>query len=284
MDTTSRAGDLIDLVLFFLRGWKTIFVCAAIAGVIAIGWALLADPVYRADIVVAPAPERDGGAAGLAAQFGGLAALAGIDLGGQSSKEEVIAFLRSRDLAMDFIRQNSLLPVLFASRWDAASKAWKKDEPTLGDAYLVFDERVRNILEDRRTGMVTVRVEWTDRERAAQWANGLVKLANERLRERAIRDSNERIRYLESEAQKSSGVELRDAIYRLIESEVKSRMIASVHPEFALRVVDPAVVPDADKRVRPWRSLMVVAGSLAGVLIGIAILLIQRRLRERAAG
>jgi uncharacterized protein involved in exopolysaccharide biosynthesis len=281
-DSTAPRGDLIDLVLFLWAKKWIIVGCALVFGAAAAGWALLMKPVYRAEVVVLPTDSDRGGLGGIASQLGGLASLAGVDVSGAGSKEEIVAFLRSRAIAEEFIRSQDLLPVLFAKGWDPAQKKWTKKEPTLGDGYILYNQQIRAVAEDRRTGLITVRIEWTDRERVAEWANGLVVLANARMRERAIRESTQRLDFLNKALNDATSVELRDAIYKLTEAEVKSRMMASVEHEFALRVVDPAVTPDSDKRVRPWRSLMVLIGLVAGGIVGIFIVLLRNRLGERA--
>jgi hypothetical protein len=244
--------------------------------------------VYRAEVALVPASDSAsaGGLAALANQFEGISALAGIDLSGGSSRDEAVLLLRSRALVERYITQQNLLPTLFPDDWDRERKAWRtgaKDPPTLGDGYKLFDERIRSVREDKREGAITFRIEWTDRELAAQWANGLVDLANNLLRQRAIAESAERLNYLNQRLDAGGSIELKQAIYRVVEAEIKSQMLASARREFAFRVVDPAVVPDANKRVRPWRTMMVLIGAVVGMTLGIFALLVRNLIRERRA-
>ena len=237
--------------------------------------AFLMTPVYRAEVVVIPVSgeEGRGGLAALAGQLGGLASLAGVDLGGSGGrKEETLAILRSRAFTERFIRERNLLPVLFADKWDAAKGRWRVDDPddvpTLGDAWRFFNERVRTIQEDRRTGLVTLAIEWTDPEVAAEWANELVRRANDTIRARDIEEAERSIRYLDEQLARTNVIELQQALYRLKEAQIKKIMLARTHEEYAFRVLDPAVPPE--KHVRPNRPLVVALGLLVGLVLGIA--------------
>ncbi|MDH5547738.1 MAG: Wzz/FepE/Etk N-terminal domain-containing protein [Gammaproteobacteria bacterium] len=240
--------------------------------VIAIVAALVATEIYQAEVTIAPADEESGGGiSGLAGQFGGLAALAGVNIGGGGGKsEEAIAILGSRQFTLEFIHENKLMPVLFEDAWDEQAKKWKveneEDVPTDWDAYKVFD-KVRTVSNDAKTGMTTVAIEWKDPELAAQWANKLIVKLNENRKKRAIDEAEKSIRYLENQLRETSVVEMRQALFQLIEAQSKNRMLANVRDEFAFKVIDPAVVPE--ERVKPKRKLMVVLGGMVGVMLGV---------------
>ena len=64
----------------------------------------------------------------LASQFGGVADI--LSFGGSSNqKAEAIAILQSRVLTETYIREQNLLPILFASKWDATKGEWKARDP-----------------------------------------------------------------------------------------------------------------------------------------------------------
>src|SRR6266850_6173103 len=80
---------------------RTVILVTTLAGIAAtVAVALLASPIYRVEALLAPAAddEREGLSA-LAGQFGGLAALAGVDLSNNAQDtDEAIALLKSRAL------------------------------------------------------------------------------------------------------------------------------------------------------------------------------------------
>ena len=57
--------------------------------------------------------------------LGGLAALAGITVRGDSNIEKVLATLKTRDFLLKFIGRKNLLPVIFKDFWDSSSNKWR---------------------------------------------------------------------------------------------------------------------------------------------------------------
>jgi uncharacterized protein involved in exopolysaccharide biosynthesis len=262
--------DGFDLVVLARLLWTyrilligSVLVCAIAAAVMA----LLAKPIYRAEAAVVEVREDSlGGMGGLANQLGGLAGLAGINLlGANVSDENYLGTLKSRRVSEEFIVRHKLQPILAR---DA------NPPPTLWKTVEGFRKGVLSINEDRRSGIVTVAIEWTDPGTAANWANQYVALANEVLRARALAESSRNVKYLNEQIAKTNVVEIQRVMYNLVESETKSLMLANARLEYAFRVIDPAVKPEM--RVRPKRTVMVIIGSLLGGTLGLMLMFAHR--------
>lgn len=243
-------------------------------------------PRWRAQVVIVPVKGDDmrGVLSSALGQLGGLASLAGLGASGGGNKEENLQFLSSRGFLASFIEEEQLLPVLFAKKWDATQGRWIVDDPddvpTIADGVRYMDSKVRSVQEERRTGIVTLSIVWKDPVVAARWANLMVERANRDLRARAIRDAEASKAYLNAELGKTDVVELRQSIYRLLENQIKTIMLASVRPDYAFRIIDPAVPPDLDEKIRPKRTVMTVLGALAGGVFALLVIGWQWR-RER---
>jgi uncharacterized protein involved in exopolysaccharide biosynthesis len=282
-------GDLARVVL---GGWRTIAVCVVVVAASAVALALLMKPVYRGETLLAPAASDTNPGSTLqrlAGQLGPLTDLVGGgDAGsGLDSKDLRLATLRSRRLTEQFIRDRNLFPKLFPDRWDGGTQAWKKkngkpDAPTIDEAFRFFDDKIRRVSEERRTGLVTLSIDWRDPREAADWANDLVFRANEFLRSRAKEEASRSITFLEGELEKTSVVERRQIIYRLIESRTSQIMMANGRREYAYIVIDPAVAADADHYIRPRRPMIISAGLALGGVIGVVVTLIRYNLRTGA--
>ncbi len=264
---------------------KILIVAAALgAGILAIGVSFVMPEVYRAQVLLSPESSESSGdrLSALGGGIGGLASLAGLTLPQGSSTHESIAVLTSRQFIWDFVNRNSLLPVLFADRWDADRGEWSDDEPSLWDAYFLFvDDGVMAVSTDKDTGLVSVQVEWTDPELAAEWANAMVAQLNDYLRQQAIDRSNRNLEYLEEELGRTQVAEIQQTIFELIGEEQKAAMLANSQKEFAFRVLDAAAAPD--RKVRPKRALMAVLTTfVTGVLM--VIFVVGQFAYERGAG
>jgi uncharacterized protein involved in exopolysaccharide biosynthesis len=232
----------------------------SVAVAVAAYLALTAIPIYRAEAVVSEVRDNGGGMGALASQFGGLANLAGVNLGSSTgSNRSASAVLQSRRLAERFVVERKLAKTLAQGSGEPASQ-WR--------VVRSFRSGVLDIKEDVRKGLITVAVEWRDPKVAADWANGFVELANDDIRARAVEESKRNLAYLNEQIAKSNVLELQRVIYSLIENETKTLMMANGRAEYAFTVIDPAVAPEV--RVSPRRVLMVLVGAIIGGFLGCA--------------
>jgi len=263
--------------------WRGKWIVIALTAVFAVGsvaYALLAQEWYRAEVLLAPAEAQS--TSGLGGQLGGLAALAGVTVGDGDSAE-ALAVLESRDFARSFIEDKNLLPVFFAEKWDPAAGRWLGDDPAewpeIRDAVKYFQEKVLRASQDRQSGLVTLAVEWTDPEIAADWAGTLVQRLNSRLREGALAEAETNVAYLQSELAQTNVVTLQQSIGRLLESELQKLMLARGNEEFAFRTLDSASPPK--ERSRPKRSLIAIIGPMLGGILGVLLVFVRNAMRER---
>ncbi|HEY8519625.1 MAG TPA: Wzz/FepE/Etk N-terminal domain-containing protein [Gammaproteobacteria bacterium] len=260
--------------------WWILATTAAVTA-LAVALAYILPVKYRAETLLQPArSDRDlGGAFSLP---GGLASLAGLTLGLDDRSAEARAVLESKAFTMEFVRAQNLLPVLFEDLWDEKAGRWRTDDsdriPTELDAYRMFRDQIRTVSQDSQTRMVLLAIEWTDAELAAKWANDMVVLLNEKMRSDAIERSRRNMEFLRKEYENTTVTPVREAIARLMESELQTAMLASVQPDYAFRVIDPAVVPN--RRISPNRRLIAATGLVVGLALGVLIALVRVRPAE----
>lgn len=285
--------DEIDLRELFQVLWGGKWLIGGItfgATLIAVIVALLLPNVYRAEALLAPNQNEGAGAlSALAAQYGGLASLAGINLGSGSSDNTALGLeiLKSRKFISEFIeRHDILVPLMAADGWDAetgelkidsdiydvGAQKWvrevrppKKTIPSLQEAYKEFNEEVFSVSQDKKTGFVTLAVEHYSPTSAQQWVNWLVDDINSTIMKQDVAEAEQAIAYLNKQIEATSLAELHVVFFRLIEEQMKTVMLANVSDEYLLKTLDPAVAPE--KKAKPKRALIVlVSAFFSGVL------------------
>lgn len=229
---------------------------------------------YEARTTMLPVePVPLSGGLGSLGNLGNLASLAGVTLGqGADRSIEAMALLKSRQFTMNFIRDHDLFPPMFQDQWDTTHGRWNvtgDKVPTDGDAFERFDQRIRRISQDKKTGIISLSIRWSDPKIASELANDLVARLNMAMQARAVAEAEAAISQLQSELENTDIVPLRLALSQVLESEVKNRTLAAVRTEFAMRVVDPAVPPALKEYVFPRRTVFVGGGALVGLMIGI---------------
>jgi uncharacterized protein involved in exopolysaccharide biosynthesis len=273
--SVAQADSEMDLLtlLHIARGYWLLIGLAAFAGaVIALIYAFTATQIFRAQVVVTEV-KQDGlaGLGALAGELGGLAGLAGIDLGAaDTATRDAKATLKSRRLAEAFVSSHATMDEIFGGS-DGKRSTWRAVER--------FRKRILTVIEDRRNETLTIAIDTDDAARAARWANAYVALANETIRTRAREESERNISYLTDQISKTDVVEVRRALYGLIENETKTLMIANGRPEYAFTIIDPAVIPEL--RISPKRFLTLVGGTIFGLLLGTVGAFLHYRIRRQ---
>lgn len=274
--------DEIDLWELWQTVWDGRWVIVALSALFTlagVSYALLAEEKFKAEITVMPADSRSagGGLSGAMGNLGGLAALAGVSIGGGGTQEP-LAVLKSRELSRRFVEENKLVTMFFPKGKDASGKA-----PDWRDGVEFLEKNVRAVTEDKKSGLVTVSMTWRDPEIAARWANDLIRRLNEQMRARALEDSERNVAYLNKEIASTSVVSLQQAMGRLLETEMQKLMLARGNEQFAFRVIDEATPPK--RRDSPRRTLIVLVSVMAGGFLGILVVFLRKAiaLRPRSA-
>lgn len=280
--TASRDDDEFDLRELLLRLWPRrglILLCTGIGAAAAIIYALLATPVFRAEALLSIREDDQRSALATAAgQLGGLADLSGLSIPGSKDKAVAVATLKSRALIEQFIADRKLVDVLLDA--DGTIIGMKKPS-TVWEAHRKFVMRMFQVSEDRKTGLVTVAIEWKDPQQATDWVTDLVARADAHLRRSAIEESEKNLAYLETQAKGTNVIEIRQALFRLAETEIKKLMLAKGSGEYVIKTVDPARVPE--RKIRPKRALIAAAGTLVGGMLGVFLVLVLPPRPSRAA-
>lgn len=298
---TAPKDDEIDLREQFRVVWagKWLLIgCTLLASIISIAVAVSLPNIYRAEALLAPSSAGGaGGLSALAAQYGDLASLAGINLGDVSDTDQTefgLAVLKSRKFASGFIeRHDILVPLMAAEDWnvktgeleidssvyDEASETWVRDVkpprttiPSLHEASEVFQEQLM-VNRDTETGFVGVAFEYYSPEIASQWLDWLIEDLNETVMREDIAEAERAIDYLTKQISNTSLADMRSVFFALIEEQTKTIMLAKVSDEYLLKTIDPAVAPD--EKVRPYRSVIVVLSTLLGGFIGVLLVFMR---------
>ncbi|MHA7228125.1 Wzz/FepE/Etk N-terminal domain-containing protein [Vibrio campbellii] len=292
---SQSTDDEIDLRELFKAIWKGKWIIIATTFVFAIGsvvYALSLPNIYKADALLAPAESSNGGGLSkMAGQLGGLAALAGVNIGGSESSQTELAIrvMKSRKFIEAFITKHDLLvPLMAAKGWDLANNKLILDEelynsskdewlrepdglrgvtPTAQEAFEVFNKEILSINQDKESGLYTVSVKHYSPYIAQQWVNWLIEDINKVMRERTIAETSQNLAYLNTQLHKTAVAEMQSTFYKLIEEQTKSLMLAEVQEEFIFKVVDPAVIPELKES--PKRMIICIVIVLLGGLISI---------------
>jgi uncharacterized protein involved in exopolysaccharide biosynthesis len=268
-----------------------------VGGAAAFAGSYLMPVIFRAEATLAPAssPEQAPGIT-LPGQLGGLANIAGVNLGGTATDRAdlALAVLQSREFITGFIRRHDLMVPLFAgeswdranSRWlldpdmyDSTSGQWTRDaepprspEPSSLEAYQRFVDAM-TVEQDALTGIVKVSLVSRSPVAAQQWLEALVNDLNRRMRDEDVEESERSIDFLSKQASETSVAGIQQVLYQVVADQMQKMMLAKSREEYAFKIVDPPVQPDV--RYSPKRLLMAIFGMVAAAALATLVVIVR---------
>ena len=298
---TEAFDDEIDLKELFLVLWNGKLVITLITGFAAVCtvlYALSIPNIYESKALLAPKGESgSGGLAGLARQYGGLASLAGINIGGGGGESSKSMIAQQKMQSLDFftrhLYEETVLDLMAVDHWEAASgklvidpdvfdvksQTWLREasyprqaKPSAQEAHKAF-LGVLALSEDKKTSLVTIAIKHQSPVVAQAWVELIISAVTEELRGSDVEEAQGSIAFLEQQRTQTSLVSLDEVFAQLIEEQTKTIMLANVSKDYVFNVIDPAVIPEL--KSEPKRALICILGTLFGGLLGVLLVLVR---------
>ncbi len=283
-----------DLLAAIINGKWVILATTTLFSLLAVIYALTLPNIYKSEVTLSPANESGG--LNIQGQLGGLAALAGVNLGSKGGDKTALALeiLKSREFLGRFIEENDMyVPVMAAKGWDRASNSlvideddfdkstnqWvrKVEEPFKPKPSVLetIDElnKLLSVSQDKNTGMVKISVQYYSPILAKIWVDNLVKSINEEMRNRDLIEAEKSIDYLNEQIHQTNLADIRTMLFSLVEEQTKTKMLAHARQEYALKTIDAAVI--AESKIGPKRALIVIMAFLLGLVLSMILVIVR---------
>jgi len=288
--------DEIDLRELFNVLWtakKLIILITAIFAIGSITYSLSLTNYYKSEslLMARSASETQG-----LSQFGGLAAMAGVNLpsSGDNKAAQTIELIKSRKFVKHLMTFDDILPSIMAAKtynsasqellfdqelYDSETKTWKKKPRKNGPikpSYIEVHEKytgMMSISQDKTTGFISINIEHISPLFAKELLELTIRETNELLRKKDMEESKQGMVYLTSELSKTPFVEIKGSINALIEAQLETQMLAQIHQDYILVEIEPPFIPE--EKSKPSRSLICVLGTMLGVMLSVLIVLIR---------
>lgn len=306
-DPGYRVQDELEISIkeVFLTLWRakwSILVVVFLAGLMSVYVAVRLPNIYKSEALLAPAEESSGGGlSALASQFGGLASLAGVNIGkGDADKVTIgIEVMKSRSFLMEFIRKREILVPLVAGKgWDKAtdtiildSEIYNQDtgkwvgkylempskSPTDLEAYNKLSDLLQ-INRSKDTGLINVSLTHYSPIVAKTWLDWLIEDANSKMRMREIDEASKIIAYLRKQLDQTALAGMQQIFFQLIEKQMQTIMLAKVRDQYVFKIIDPPVV--ADDKIAPKRIMIVLLSMVVSAFLMVVIVLAKNGIRR----
>lgn len=251
---------------------------------------------YKATVVLAPA-QKDGGGqlGGLASQYGGLAAMAGISVGKESDKtEQAIVLIKSWPFLEYVIGKYNLGADVLAAKgfdkntkrllydedlFDEKNKVWVfskfKDSgggPTSWMLYKKLSGMI-SVQNDKKAGLVTLSVTHVSPIIAKYWLELLTRELNLHFQLIDKEDAKRNIVYLEKKISETSVAEMQNVFFGMVEAQTKVLMLTERSEDYLFRILVRPMVPE--EKSFPKRVVFLLLGFFAGFVFWCCIAVVR---------
>ena len=282
---------LRELISVLWGGRILIFCVTTVVAIASIIISLSITNVYTSESVLVNRDKQDSPMS----NFSGLASLAGVDLSAQgASLNKVMGIIESREFVKHLITFDNVLPSLMAAQsynantreiifddeiYNHETKSWVRDAPanrgvvpSYIEAHKEYSEMI-SMTKDRLTGHVSLKVEHVSPIFAKEFLSLVINEANNVQRNIDVDSSTKALLYLRDQLSRTPQVEIRDSISKLIENQLETQMMASIHDDYVLMTLEPPFIPE--RKSGPIRSLIVILSTLVGGLLSASIVLVR---------
>ena len=301
----TQYDDEIDLRELFGALWagsRKIIAITAVFAFVSVIYALSLSDQYKATVLLAPAQSDSSDLSGALGQLGGLASLAGVDIGGGDSSEAQMAqeIMKSWSFIDVFIAENNISVEVYAAEgwsrgsnelqidddiYDAETKTWLVENDNTGEVgppsswvlFQAFSERLV-VSENKKLGLVSVSIEYYSPQIAKQWLDMYVAAINAHMQQRQMEKVTNNINYLQAQIENTSIAEMREVFYTIIAEQTKNKMLAEASPEYAFVAVSPSMVPE--EKSQPERAFICIIGTLLGGILSVLLVLVMHYARK----
>ena len=278
--------DLRELWQTIVKGKKVIATVVVLVVSLTLVYALKMPNVYKSQVILIPTAKDSGSSLG---GLGGLAAMAGVSIGGGGSMTPDTAFnslLDNYEFMKKFVQKNKIVEhysdvnadenyvfaLGFRGVYDLFKSEPNKDDLSIDDEIFNIIKTVRqnfSISSDKKTALITVSYMDSDRTYPPKIINAFLKDASKYLVDNNLRIIDNKLHYFQKEMQKAEGFELRKSLSSMISKILQDKVMMQSKVYYQCDVLtEPSVAYIKDKS-KPKRGLIMVVSFVTSIILGI---------------
>ena len=277
---TGMVDDDITLIHIALLLWRKkwwVFLSTTLFTGAGLAYALLAEPQYTAQAIIAPR-EADRTGAGILSQMGGLGGMFA-QMGRGTSLDHIVIIAQSHDLAEVIINKYNLLPYLFHKRYDFEKSEWTVDDsteiPGIKKGAKRLGKNVVSVSSDLKRNVITIGAEIYDSVLAAEIVNWYLLELGNKLKKDIIDQSRDKKKYLDEQMKSTADPWMLQKLQELAGMEVEKSMVVAGS---SISILETPMVPT--EKSKPKRKKIVMVAFLGGFLLAAMLITIQAILNK----
>ncbi len=284
--------ELLDL---FFSKWKFISAITLFFAIISVIYAISLPNIYTSKALLSKT-NNDQSAMGMLSQFSGMASLTGISLPSDSGDRSIEAIEKVK--SFEFFKNNflpyiNLHDLLAVDDWDhetntliydeksydSIKNQWirkvsypKKTIPSAQEAYKTY-KVIMNIDQDIKTSFISLTVEHNSPYIAKEWADTIISEINNNMKEKDKISALKSIDFLNNQLPTVNYAEVREAISKLQQEQMKQLMLIESNKDYILTVLDSPYV--SELKSSPNRALICFSITLFGFILSLLAIVLR---------
>ena len=206
--------------------------------------------------------------------FGGIVESAGLNLNSGTTNLD--------DIIIETIKSKTFLRHLLT--FEGISEKLIDNSLDIDSSYIEIDKKIYSkdlsASINKDTGLIVLSFKHRSPEFAKLFLQLIIDEVNNVFRKEKLSEIERARKYFESEYEIARNASIRSSISYLLEKNLNSEMLANVREEYVLESIEVPFIPE--ERYSPNRILILIIGSLLGLLIGSLTSLIRHNLLNQA--
>jgi len=287
--------DLRELWQTILKGKKLIFGVTTVIVLLAFVFVLKQPNIYTSKAVLIPTESEGSSLGGL----GGLAAMAGVSIGGGGSMSPDVAFnslLGNYEFMRNFVIKNKIAqhyadPQLdqkyifafgFRGIYDLLHTTKENKEITEDEIYNIVNLVKQNlsISSDKKTSLISVSYSDADREYPPFVINAFLRDASDYLVKNNLDIIESKMEYFEKEMQKVDSYELKKSLSDMISKIVQEKVMTQSKLYYKSDLLAKPYVAYVKDKTKPKRGLILVVSFVTGLILSVFLVFFLEFLRK----
>jgi len=291
--------DLRELWQSIKEGKKTIFITMFVVVTLTFVYVLKMPNSYKSEAVLMPTSQGSGPSLG---GLGGLAAMAGVSIGGGSMTPDIAfqSLLNNYSFMKNFVEKNHIYEYYnrddadknyvfalgFRGLYDLFHGSKEKDVLTKAQKEAAIYGLVKSLQSkisigsDKKSGLITISYTDYDRAYAPKVVNYFLKDASAYLVSNGLKHIDSQLNYFQKEMTNAEAIELRKNLSEMISKILQSKVTMQAKEYYQCDLLTAPKTAYIKDKTKPKRGLILVVAFITSMILGIFIVFFRNFLKE----
>ncbi len=287
--------DLRELWQTIKDGKKTIFLTMFIIVTLTFIYVLKVPNTYKSEAILIPSGQDKGVSLG---GLGGLAAMAGVSLGGGSMTPDIAfsSLLNNYGFMKEFVEKNHIYEYYTRDNYDQnyvfalgfrglyeLFKSKKEEENKEDAVYKLIQKLQKNfsVSSDKKSGLITVSYSDYDRTFTPKMVSMFLDDASAYLVDNGLKNIESRLQYFTKEMAKVEAFELRQSLSQMISNILQEKVMMKSKQYYQCDLLTPPKEAYIKDKTKPKRGLILVVAFITSIILGIFIVFFRNFLKQQ---